>query len=534
MLANRAASVQCAIHLLHSFCLFLDSGFLFVVLDPLAFPDRAQSGSAEMAGSQAQDGTQHPMAEGEQLEQGAGVKAESPDLKGLMLDFDFGPSWARKPPGQQEQKRSLHDAAETRAPDRRTTGGRGGRPPPRMPDRRRDRELPRRESLGRPQRPAEPAERLPLSIGFLPEQKQLAVLVRQLRASKRAYPLVNLTALFSSKPEFCSVKMECRRDDPEFSLYQCKTCRAVARDRLALAEHAVKRHLSECFDVEETEGELPTGQFVCVARCGLSGILLGPPNHHSYGDKLQEVYRTRYAGMSLEAYRAKVEMCRDPELIERWRQEACKRTLYRLKNAPEENRAPMTWTAAEAHFLNHIAPPLALKTSRAILSVSQALESDDRSLRLFVQEAWQREVRSPRSLLFALRAAIRNRRLCLFRIDGNGREFVSALEPAPLKTAHVVAAIRDITELVQKQKGCRRPDLLAHLAPGKAPDSPEAGALLSHVSWLVEKGHLIEFFDGTFMVCAPHTRVVPAGPESSALDAAAPGGDPQDEAAPLS
>ena len=70
-----------------------------MVLVHFAFPGWGQPGSAEQAGAQAQDGTHHPMSEDEQLEQGPSVKAESPDLKGLMLDFDFGPSWARKPPG---------------------------------------------------------------------------------------------------------------------------------------------------------------------------------------------------------------------------------------------------------------------------------------------------------------------------------------------------------------------------------------------------------------------------------------------------
>jgi len=463
------------------------------------------------------------MSMGEQSEQTAPPAAGAPRPEELTLDLDLAPAWARRMPdenryaGHSGEDRASARRGEHRGPRRadQARPGAGRRPDGerrrreerggsredrgrregrgRRPD---DDERPR-EAPGRHPRGVETPEAPPLGITFHPDQKQLVGLLRQLRASAKAYPLVGLAGLLTSKPEFCSVKLEPRGEGEDAHLYQCKTCRAVARDRSALAAHAVREHLPAHFDVVESEEEAPAGHFVCVARCGLSGALLGPPNHHSYAERLQELHRTRFSGLSLEEYRAKIEMCHDAALIEQWRQEARKKTVYRLKAGTPADREPKPWAAAEAYFVRHCLQPLIQRTARAVLPVSQALSADDRRLRLAVAQAWQREAQAPRSMIFSLRAAIRNRQLCLFRMEGRGGEYVSAVAPAPLGTAHAVDAVRRIVAFVKKHAGCKRPDLLRELLAGRGAESSEASQLLSHITWLVGKGHLIELFDGT-------------------------------------
>ena len=42
--------------------------------------------------------------------------------------------------------------------------------------------------------------------------------------------------------------------------------------------------------------------------------------------------------------------------------------------------------------------------------------------------------------------------------------------------------------------------MLKDLRPEASEGSPEPQDVLSHLSWLIEKGHIIEFFDGTLSV----------------------------------
>ena len=64
----------------------------------------------------------------------------------------------------------------------------------------------------------------PVQIRFVPDQRRLTSVVRQLSASNRSYPLMELAYLFFSKPEYCLVKIESgANDNPEL-----RTLRASA------------------------------------------------------------------------------------------------------------------------------------------------------------------------------------------------------------------------------------------------------------------------------------------------------------------
>jgi len=442
---------------------------------------------------------------------------EGVNLKDLVLDLTLVPAWARKPPGHEvpvpetdtaedSAKRKIRAKRGQARPGLRGMQQRGGRrePPERSP----------REKVARPPRGA---QRAPVTVSFLPEQRQIARLVRQLRASKKAYPLAGLGALFVSKPDFCAVKIEAAGDSVR--LFQCKLCRAVALARPTLERHLARRHLDDYFEKETTEGEPPSGQFVCVARCGLSGILLGPPNHHTFAEKMHEVRQTLFPEMPLAQYRAKIEMLRDQELIERWRQEASRRVVYRPKKATVATVGPLSRLAAESLFMKEMAPGLMATTSRAIVPVNVALEIEDAALRAFIQEMWQRETRNPRSVTLALRAALRNLALRLFLVEGRV-EYVSAVQPCPLALEHAAPNVRAMLMFVHEHAGCTRQQLVDELLAGPSPEagSAEPGQLHSQLTWLVEKGHLIEFFDGRLMAALPEPANAPASARGAGAD----------------
>ena len=55
---------------------------------------------------------------------------------------------------------------------------------------------------------------------------------------------------------------------------------------------------------------------------------------------------------------------------------------------------------------------------------------------------------------------------------------------------------------LKEHPGASREMLLAFLSPGKTMDDDEVVHELSSLRWLIDKGHVIEFFDGSLAVPA--------------------------------
>lgn len=330
-----------------------------------------------------------------------------------------------------------------------------------------------------------------MTFAFIPERHQLSALVRQLNAAQKAFPLPYVAHLLLAKPEFHSIKIEVRG---ELNLWQFKPDGAVFLDLETLRAHAIRLHLAEHFDETIEQGEPPAGNFNCVGRCTLSGEWLGPPNYHGYQERLLDLHRTRYSHLKIDEYRARIEMVRDPAAVEQWKEQARTRRIYRPKGQPDA--VPLSREEAVQQFCQKILPGLQHSGRRFIMPAALVRELPDSPLRRQIEEAWQRENRQPFTMTLALRPAFRHMRLHLFKA-GRGETFVTAILPKPLHTDHAVENIRAMLQLIREHPGWNRAQLVEHLKPGTTPDSPEGHELLAPLRWLVDKGHVIEFFNGT-------------------------------------
>lgn len=467
-----------------------------------------------------------------------------------MLQLDFVPTWARKPaenpygsdnaPAFREERAERGERRDRRDQDGRGKGGWGGggggpgkgpggrRPPPRggAPRDGRDGRDSRERREGRDGRAPRGAQdrrsfaparvNLPLELSFIPERQQLSAAVRQLHASQKAYPLPYLAGLFLNRTDGHLIKVEVRpgrEGQPELKLFQCTRDGALFLDAEALKSHAITHHLAEFFDEQDVEVEAPAGQFNCVGRCRMSGQLLGPPNYHGYQERLMDLYRSRFAHMRIDEYRNQVEMVRDAAVVEQWKESCRKQKVYRIKGQPDG--AALKRDEAVAVFVRQHLPGLQKVGSRFMLPAAAVKLMEAGPLRRQVEEAWARENRFPLSLMLALRPAFKRMRLHLFKA-GRGETFVTAIVPKPLDSAHAVDELRAMLDLIRAHPGWNRAALVDHLQPGMPHDGEEAGRLLSPLRWLIEKGHVIEFFNGTLSApSVPAARSPVAAPEAS-------------------
>lgn len=336
-----------------------------------------------------------------------------------------------------------------------------------------------------------------MNVSFVPERNFLGAVAKDIRDKQRAYPLAMLAGLFLQKPEHHQIKFEARAgkgQPPPLKFWQnLKTGMVFLRKEAAQA-FAVSHDLPEFFDVQDVAVEPPSGNFVCVGRCSLSGELLGPPNFHGYSEKLMELHRSRFSGMPLDEYRSRVEVVRDPAVVEQWKEQAKSVRRYREKT---DSTGEFTLKRAEAEFImsQKYAKNLFRESARCLMPGARAMELPDRELKFLLREAWTREDRFPLTLLHALRAAFKYMKLQTFKV---GREvFATAVAPKPIVLEHCAENVRVILEALKANPGCQRKKLLELIAPGTDIESDAGKELLSPLRWLVEKGHVIEFFNAT-------------------------------------
>jgi hypothetical protein len=349
------------------------------------------------------------------------------------------------------------------------------------------------------ERKAPPRERLrPLEaeVKILPDSKALGTIIRKLQQDTHAYKLKDLAYFFLDNPQSVLLKITPARSaegSPSFVPCQCKACSFASTSEDDVIEHVLGSHLADYYDVREIEVEPPKGNFNCVARCSLTGELLGPPNVHEFNSTVKEMVRTRFPDMGEERYRSHIEMVRDPELIEQWRKGAVKKTVYTAKGAGE-GAPELSREQAEGEFRRAMLPSLVDHPKNLMITADVAMKSPSRPLQLAVRNALETEYRTPYNMCFALRGAFHHRKLKFFRAnDARGQEFVTNVEYREFDSAHAIAELAAVAKFVEENPCCDRNEIIS--APELAPLGDDLG---KHLDWLVSTGHVVSFTNGVF------------------------------------
>ena len=446
------------------------------------------------------------------------------DLSGLG-SFDFAPSWAAGDKVVAATSGSgFGDRGEDRSPyrEKRTPSRHDGQKPsgPR-PGRDRD-DRPRRKfgdahdgehdrarkPFGRGDRRGfvkrEYIQPLDAEVRILPGQKELGGIIRKIQTGFAAYPLKQIAWFFLDHPEACHVKVTPK--DPEIKFHVCKACGHSCFTDEALDAHILSTHLGDYYTAEETDVEPPSGQFACVVKCGITGTFMGPPNLHDTGARIREM--AQRLGMDEASYRARLVTLHDQEAVEAWRRDATKKVFYRLKvdaaaasplaedgqSAAEVPAQPLLERdQAELAFRRDIMPQLKSLSKSSDMPLDKALKSQDLPYLYAVRGAIARERRFPASLFFALRGAFHHRKMEFFRAnEQHGQEFVCAVKFSPLDVAHAIPELVAVVKFVEEHPLCHVNEL-----------SPE---MKGHLGWLVEKGHIVQYFNGFLALPEAHPK----------------------------
>ncbi len=469
-------------------------------------------------------------------------------------DFDleklFLPAWAQESPsvnryakyaGDDRPERRFDDRPGGHRPPRRDgprPGGRDhGRPPQgdRAGGPRRDGERPQRppgpggapgglrrddrgERRDREERREPPAPLVEINVSLMPDDKGVDSLSRQIKMSGRAFPLFDIAQMILQKPERQQVRFEVEKKpdgQPVQPLFLC-----AVDDTLWLSEeeaigHVLDKHFGMFYQAEKTPTDPPKGTYTFVAQCGMSGMILGPPNYHDYQNQLRKLHTERFSRMPFETFKARVKIVREEAVVKKWVEDQSIKTEFICLNVPEASRLGSR-EDVEKHFREVHLPNIVKSVERHTLSGAAARQLRSPGLQRLVRSAWEDQKRFPLQIATVLSQQFAGHGLQFFKVNKTithvsvARPHYLDMEATPVsaQVGQIVAFINATPKstrrlLVETLAPTPKPDP-ANAAPAPAPGSPPAEAaptpeqagIIGDLHWLIHQGHVIEFAKG--------------------------------------
>jgi hypothetical protein len=352
-----------------------------------------------------------------------------------------------------------------------------------------------------------PTRTLPVTVRFLAYSPAFENVAAQIKSGSVAYSLFALARLFLEKPVGYEVCLTTKEESP---LYRLGENGMVSADREFLERNAFRFAHRDFYQIDVVETDPIKGNFSNVARCRLSGTLLGPTNHHNYQPQLRSLYEQRFSRrISFADYQRQIEILSDSASIERWKEEARRVTTYTTLR----EETPLTFSSAvdaERHFRSHYLPGLIRSVAESMIGGALSRCLPDRTLHRAIEEAWVRETRSPSNMMQELAGRFREIGLQVFR-HRRGMLFVSPIRVRVFvhEQAGVSLSVNAILQALAGTPGINRKQFFEKLiGDGAMEDAePRRLALASDLRWLINEGYVIEFNDGSLDL--PRAKVSP-------------------------
>lgn len=370
----------------------------------------------------------------------------------------------------------------------------------------------------------------------------------------RAYPLFDIARLILQKPERYAVRFAVKKNaegQPTQPLFVCALDETLWLGEDEAIAHVLQKHFTTFYQAERTATEPPKGKYTFVAQCGMSGAILGPPNHHDYQNRLHKLHTERFARIPFEAYKARVKIVRDEEVVKKWVDEQSWKTEYVCLNVPE----PLKLSGreeVEQHFRSVHKDTIIKPAEAHTVSGAAARGMRCHGLARLAREVSDDQRRFPLQMATGLSQQFAQHGLQFFKVNKTVTH-VSVARPhyIDLETTPVSNGVKRIVEYINAHPRCSRRKLMEALAPSpmakpipiapppaetaasesasaatEAPPkavepepTPEQTALISDLHWLIHQGHVIEFANGAMDTAK---KPLPRPPKAAAKPADVP------------
>ncbi len=349
----------------------------------------------------------------------------------------------------------------------------------------------------------------------------------------RAYPLFDIAQMILQKPERHSVTLTVRKN-PEGQvaqpLFQCALDETVWLSEEEAIRHLLDRHFATFYQAEKTQTDPPKGTYTFVAQCGMSGVILGPPNYHDYQNQLRKLHAERFSRMPFDAFKSRVRIVKDEAVVKKWVEEQSWKIEYVCLNVPEALKLSSR-EEVEKHFRQTHVPNVIKQVETAHLSGSASRGVRSPGLARLIRQTWEDQKRFPLQVATVLSQKFAAHGLQFFKVNKTVTH-VAVARPhyLEIESAPVSEGIKKIVQFINEHSKTTRRKLVEGLAPGSQPPpapsgdtaaapqpaepSPEYTSIVADLHWLIHQGHVIEFATG-ILEAARKPLVRPPKPASS-------------------
>ena len=443
--------------------------------------------------------------------------SENNPLNDLLSSFALGPSWARAT-GTAQDKRA--DKPDNKSGDR----------PPRREDRRDDRRDDSRKGgfrerdgerrpfrgqrggddrRGGPPRNEEVQPAEGVRVILVPDAQAVHLIGKEIHQVARVYPLFDVAKILLAERGRCRAVFE--NAEPHPPLLRGKLDDSLFLTRDEATRHLWQSELRAQFIEEETiETDPPRGNFQLVAKCGLTGLWLGPPNFHAYQTNLRRIHRECFPSMPFDAYAARVRTERGEEAVNAWLETMKKKTRWRIKGDGDD-----AWIDDLADAQRALAArcfdQAFEETRRVEVLASIPPKNVSPSLMMSLKLAGNHARNHPAILIPAVCKAVESEHLPVFKRQG--KLYTGPARPHPLPPGQTLAERPAImVEWIRANKPAKLEGLWQAVLPegGTAPPAEFAADLF----WLLHQGHILLFTDDTLVV--QQVREAAPAPEGEA------------------
>lgn len=435
---------------------------------------------------------------------------ENNPLSDLLGSFALGPSWARAT-GDTRTTQTEKPVGKTGDRPPRRDDGRGERRDDRRGDDRkggfrdRDRDGGRPPFKGRggkfddhrsgPPRNEEAPPAPGVRVTLVPNAEAVHLIGKEVHQVARVYPLYDVAQILLAERSRCIAVFESAVSAPP--LLRGNLDESIFLNREDAVRHLWNSELRGQFIEEETiEVDPPHGNFQLVAKCGLTGLWLGPPNFHTYQTNLRRIHRECFPNMPFEAYSARVRTERGEEAVAAWLETMTKKTRWRIKGDGDD-----AWvddlSEAQRQMAARCFDQAFAETRHAEVLASIPPQNLSASLMTSLKLAGNHARNHPAVLIPAVCKALETEHLPVFKRQG--KLFTGPARPHPLPPGQALAERPSImVEWIRANKPAKLEGLWKAVLPegGTAPPAEFAADLF----WLLHQGHILLFTDDTLIV----------------------------------
>lgn len=456
-----------------------------------------------------------------------------------------GPRREGERPTRRDGPRPGGDRDRNRAPqgDRRGPRREGERGPRLGGDRR----GPRRDDRNAgPERREPPAPLPELNVTLMPDEKGVDSLARQIKMSGRSFPLFDIAHMILQKPERQQVRFEIKKNpegQPLQPLFLCAIDDTLWLSEAEAVDHVLTKHFATFYQTEKTPTDPPKGTYTFVAQCGMSGVILGPPNYHDYQNQLRKLHTERFSRMPFETFKSRVKIVKEEAVVKKWIEEQSFKTEYICLNVPESSRLASR-ELVEKHFREVHLPNIIKQVEKHTMSGPASRQVRSPGLQRLLRVAWEHQRKFPIQVATVLSQQFAARGLQFFKVNRTITH-VSVARPhyLDLEATPVSGQVRSIVDFINATPKCTRRQLIEALAPTPKPaeaaapavaegaptparppadtTTPEQASVIGDLHWLIHQGHVIEFANGILEAAKKPTVKPPKPPKPASETPAA-------------